>query len=737
MIGENNLYRWLKGNGPVRRTPTILQMEDVECGAVSLAIVLASYRCYIPIETLREDCGVSRNGSSAVKILKAARKYGLEAKGYKKNPESLRQLKPPFIVHWNFNHFLVVNGFKGDKVYLNDPAQGPTVVSAQEFDESFTGVVLTFEPAENFVPTGAPFSIWKALLARLSNRKEWFYLVLTGVGLAALGILIPVFLKVFIDEMLMVGQYEWLSVLLGGMVVVLLLNLMLTSLREHILLRFETKLSIQMSSSFIWHILRLPMKFFGHRYSGDLASRIYSNDRVAGFITDKLASTVIDALLIGLYFIFMAIYDVKLVMVATGIALLNMVYFLLVQRVYRDQTQKLQADYGKLEGVAITGLTSLESVKANGREDEFFSRWAGYQANKIRTEQRIRVSNQYLAAVPALLQNINLALILLIGGFLIIRGEFSIGMLIAFQGFANGFLQPVNRLVAMGGELQEMKGHLTRIDDVLRYPKDPAFQNGRKTHGIEQAVRSKLNGAVELKEVTFGYSTLDDPLLRDIDLRINPGSFTAIVGGSGSGKSTLVKLLTGMYQPWNGEILFDKKPREEHNQGIFSQSLSFVDQEICLFSGSIYENIALWDNTILRSDVIRAAKDSCIHEEISARNNGYDHFLLEGARNFSGGQAQRLELARALAIDPSILVLDEATSALDPEVEANIYANLRRRGCTCIIIAHRLSAIRDCDQIVVLEEGRVVEQGTHDELLEKQGSYSKLYEAKDRKEDAS
>lgn len=730
------MLSWLKNRRGVRSTPTLLQMEDVECGAVSLGIILAYYRCYIPIETLREDCGVSRDGISAVNILKAAQKYGLEAKGYKKKPESLRHLQPPFIVHWNFNHFLVVNGFKGDSVYLNDPAQGQTTVSLQEFDESFTGVVLTLAPGETFTPQGEPFSIRRALLQRLSNRIDWFYLVLTGVGLAALGLFIPVFLKIFIDQMMTQENFKWLTALLFSMGAVLVLQSILTGLREHILLRLETKLSLQMSGRFLWHILRLPMKFFDHRYAGDLSARIQSNDRVAQFITGRLASTVIDALLVGLYLIFMTVYNGGLALAATGIAALNIVYFLWVQRVYRDRNQKLQADYGKLEGATIAGITSLESLKANGREDEFFARWAGYQANKVKAEQQMKVSNQYLAAIPMFLKNINQALILLIGGLLIIQGEFTVGMLVAFQGFATGFLGPVNRLVAMGGEFQEMKGHLSRLDDVLRHPLDTVFQEPQTNRG-SRIDRPKLTGALDIQRVTFGYNPLDDPLLHDIRLRIPPGSFTAIVGGSGSGKSTLAKLLTGVYQPWEGEILFDGKPREQHAQGVFAQSLAFVDQDIRLFSGTLYENISLWDETIPRSVVIQAAKDSCIHQEISSRTGGYDHELIEGGRNFSGGQAQRLEIARSLAMDPSILVLDEATSALDPEIEVEVYANLRRRGCTCVIIAHRLSAIRDCDQIVVVDQGKVVQQGTHDELIEREGPYAKLYEANDTKEEVS
>ncbi|MFT9847139.1 NHLP family bacteriocin export ABC transporter peptidase/permease/ATPase subunit [Aneurinibacillus sp. REN35] len=730
---------WFRKRGR-RVTPTILQMEAVECGAVSLAIILSYYGCHIPIETLRGDCGVSRDGSNAGNLLKAARKYGMNAKGFKKEPESLRKMSPPFIVHWNFNHFLIVEGFKGSRVYLNDPAHGPLVVSAEEFDQSFTGVVLTMEPGEEFIPKGRKFSVLHSLGTQVKGYgREWTYLILTGLALAAVGVLIPIFLKIFVDQMLLADQMQWMSALLFGMGVTLVLQMLLTKLRQYALLRLETKLSLSMCSTFIWHVFRLPASFFAQRYAGEIAGRAQAGDRVAEFVTERLAGTVIDFLLIGVYFCFMLAYDIRLAMIAFLVAALNVLYLLYVSRSQSDQNQKMQVEQGKLWGTSLAGLLNLESLKASGRESDFFARWAGYQANMIRTQQKLGVSNQYLSAVPALLEHLNTTLILCVGGLFILNGTFSVGMLLAFQGFTAGFLRPVNSLVVMGKQLQEMKGHLSRLDDVLRYPIDrtcisqPEVQTGKKP----TLSPVKLSGEVALNHITFGYNALDAPLLQDISLQILPGSFIAIVGSSGSGKSTIAKVLSGLYEPWAGSVVCDGVERSAIPRSLLVHSIALVDQDIRLFTGTVRDNITLWDTTIPQSVVAHAAKDACIHEEISARPGGYGHMLEEGGRNFSGGQAQRIEIARALAQQPSILIFDEATSALDPDVESRIYANLRRRGCTCIIIAHRLSAIRDCDQIVVLDKGRIAQQGTHDELLRTDGLYASLYNATAQKEEAS
>lgn len=716
-------------------TPTLLQMEAAECGAVSLRIVLAYYGRHIPIETLRYECGVSRDGSKASNILKAARKYGLEAKGYKKDPESLKLLRPPFIIHWNFNHFLVVEGFSRGKAFLNDPAHGPYSVSLEELESSYTGVVLTMAPGETFLREGRRFSVSLSLLRRLTGYEwEIVYLVAAGLGLAGTGVLIPLFLKLFVDRMLAAGRMEWGGAVLLGMLVAVILRFMLTALRQYALLRLETKFSLSLSGAFVWHLLRLPVGFFAQRFVGEIAGRAQANDKIAQFITEKLAGTVIDVMLAGFYFTFMLLYDFRLALASMLVAGLNAAYLLYASRKQTDRNQKLQMDHGKLDGASIAGLINMESLKASGRESDFFARWAGHQANLTCSEQSLGVSNQYLSAIPVLLEQLNHVVILVVGGLLVLNGSFTVGMLLAFLGFTAGFLLPINNLVAMGGQLQEMRGHLSRLDDVLKHPADSSHSGvtGEGEATARHEMPPKLSGSLAVRNVTFGYSPLDPPLIEKLTLEVPPGTTVAIVGGSGSGKSTLSKLVSGLYQPWDGIVEFDGRGRSELTPHVLVNSVALVDQEIRLFEGTIRDNITLWDQTIPDAVVVQAAKDSCIHEVIAARPGGYDHVLEEGGRNFSGGQAQRLEIARALAQRPSILLLDEATSALDPETEAIIYANIRRRGCTCVIIAHRLSAIRDCDLIAVLDQGRLVQTGTHEELLHRDGPYRQLFNASER-----
>ncbi|WP_180994360.1 NHLP family bacteriocin export ABC transporter peptidase/permease/ATPase subunit [Bacillus sp. Marseille-P3661] len=716
------------------KTPTLLQMEAIECGAVSLGIILSYYGRFEPLETLRVACGVSRDGSKASNILKAARNYGLEAKGYKKEVDSLRKVKPPFIIHWNFNHFLVVEHFGKGKVYLNDPATGPTVVTEEEFDRSFTGVVITMEPGEHFERGGQPFSIFRALRKRIAgNELEFVYLLLAGLALALLGVLVPIFLKIYIDRMLLAGQLEWLTAMLIGMAVVIALRMTLTGLRENVLLRLETKLSLYMSGTFIWHILQLPIHFFAHRFSGELARRVQLNDRVASFLTSRLAGTMIDLLLVLFYLVFMFSYHVLLASTVMCFAALNIAYLLYVSRKRSDQNQILQSDSGKFAGVSVAGMMNMETLKANGREADFFSKWAGYQANLVNSEQQARLSAQYLSAVPILLELLNKTILLVFGGYLVWNGYFTVGMLLAFIAFAEGFLQPIKELVSMGSELQEMRGDLVRLDDVLVHPthsNENIKEIPLRLNRLSQSYYpKKLTGRLEVKDVVFGYSPLEPPLLSGLSFHLEPGKSIAIVGGSGSGKSTVAKVVAGLCKPKTGKVLFDGNDRSLIPSSVLAHSVALVDQNIRLFEGTVWDNLSLWDATIPEEVLVKAAKDSCIHDTITAKMNGYDHHVEEGGRNFSGGQAQRIEIARALAQQPSLLILDEATSALDPLVESEIYHNIRRRGCACLIIAHRLSAIRDCDQIIVLEHGHIVQQGTHSELSRVEGPYKRLFDA--------
>ncbi|MES2295979.1 MAG: NHLP family bacteriocin export ABC transporter peptidase/permease/ATPase subunit [Pseudomonadota bacterium] len=709
------------------KTPTVLQMEAVECGAAALSIVMGYYGKYVPLETLREACGVSRDGSKASRVAQAARSYGFAAQGYRKEPEELRQMQLPLIVFWNFNHFLVVEGFEHGLVYLNDPASGPRTVTAEEFDLSFTGVVLEIKPGAEFKASGKPHSMLSGLRSRLPLTEPAFrYLILTGLALVVPGLLIPAFSKIFIDSYLVSRMESWVKPLLIGMVCTMLLNGALTWMQGYYLTRFHVKLAMSTSSKFLWHVLRLPVIFYSQRSAGDISARVAINNRVATLLTSDLIASLLSVVMIVFYAILMCSYDVVLTLVGIGVAVLNVLYLRRISRRRKDASLRLGNDSGKLLGVSMAGLQLMETLKASGMESDFFAKWSGYQTKVMNGEQQMGSLGVLMGAVPPLLSALNGVVILSLGGLRVMEGDLTMGMLVAFQSLMHSFIGPINHLVSMGSKLQEMEGDMNRLDDVLNYPTDPTLDNASKAG---DAHAEMLHGHIELRNVTFGYSKLDDPLIEDFSLVLRPGERVALVGSSGCGKSTISKLVMGLYQPWSGEILFDGKPRTEHQRATLINSIAMVSQEISLYEGTVQDNMTMWDATIPEAQYVQAAKDACIHDACSARQGGYQSAVQEGGGNFSGGQKQRIEIARALAINPRILVLDEATSALDPLTEMQIDDNLRRRGCTCLIVAHRLSTIRDCDEIIVLDKGKVVQRGTHEEMRSVDGLYATLMQS--------
>ena len=703
------------------RTPTVIQMEAVECGAAALGIILGFFGKWVKLEELRISCGVSRDGSKASNVLRAARSYGLESKGYQVEADKLRTFETPFVVFWNFHHFLVVEGFSRDKVHINDPGTGPRTISYQEFDNSYTGVALTFAPGSNFKSDGEQPSSWKSLLARLNGGGPALSLVmLASLFLVIPSLVVPAFNRIYIDRVLTDGFTEWIGPLILFMVGTAIAAMALTSLQQQYLLRLETRMTLGSSSNFIRHVLRLPVSFFSQRQPADVSSRIQSNDTVAQLLSRDLATSVISAVLVIFYAGFMFTYDPVLTILSAVFMALNIVILRVVARTRVDATRRLHQDQGRLVGTTYNGLQMIETLKATGTENDFFARWSGFQTKVSNGQQKLGLSNQILEVVPVLLVSLLTVLVLWIGSDQVISGTLTVGALVAFQGLLSSFTRPVQQLTQIGQKLQDVSADLNRLNDVENYAIAPKFNI------VPNVSQGKLAGSIELGSISFGYSALAAPLIEDFSISISPGQRVALVGGSGSGKSTLAKLISGLNDPWSGEIMFDGRPIGDFGRNVLSASISVVDQEIFLFEGTVRENLTLWDDSISDELLHQALRDACIFDDIMSKPGGLNHLVREAGRNLSGGQRQRLEIARALATDPRILILDEATSALDSATEQIIDDNLRRRGCTCVIVAHRLSTIRDADEIVVLEFGKVVERGRHEDMKDAGGAYSRL-----------
>ena len=708
------------------KVPVIMQMEALECGAASLTMILAYYGKWIPLEQVRADCGVSRDGSNAKNVLKAARSYGLVAKGYRYEPEDLKANgKFPCIIHWNFNHFLVLDGFKGNKAVLNDPAKGCYTVPMETFDKSFTGICLMFEPSETFEPSGKPKSMLAFAKAKMKGAGVAVaFTVITTVIASLIGIIEPAFSRIFIDRLLTGQNPDWFIPFIWALAALSGIQIIISFIQAVFAARINAKIAAVGSTTFMWKVLRMPMEFFSQRMAGDIQQRKGSNASIASSLVNTFAPIVIEACMMVFYLVVMIRYSVLLTLIGVASIFINMFVSRFISKKRVNITRVSMRDAGKLAGATVAGIEMIETIKASGAENGFFEKWAGYQASVNTQKVRFAKLNQYLGLIPQLVSSLTNTAVLIVGVYLTIEGQFTIGMVMAFQGFLGSFLSPAQTLISAGQTLQEMRAEMERIEDVIQYPTDVTCLND--TELDENAEYDKLSGNVELRNVTFGYSRLAEPLIRDFNLTLKPGSRVAFVGTSGCGKSTISKLISGLYQPWSGEILFDGKPITQIDRSVFTGSLAVVDQDIILFEDTIANNIKMWDSSIEDFEMIMAARDAQLHEDIMQRDGGYNYRITEGGKDFSGGQRQRMEIARVLAQDPTIIILDEATSALDAKTEYEVVKSIKDRGITCIVVAHRLSTIRDCDEIIVMDHGNVVERGTHDELYALGGFYTKL-----------
>lgn len=710
----------------VVKVPVIMQLEMTECGAASLAMVMAYFDKWIPLEQTRQDCAVSRDGSNAKNILTAARSYGMEAHAFQVDVDDLRENGPfPCIIHWGFNHFVVLDGFKGNKAYINDPAKGFVKVSMEEFDRNFTGVILTVEPDEEFEPSGKKKSVLDFTFQRLKgNRTAVVFVILTTAVASLLGALSPGFSRVFLDRLLTGQNPEWFKpfiIILSAFVFVQLVVAWITAFYS---IRIQGKMAAVGNSSYLWKVLHLPMQFFGQRIAGDIADRQAMNGEIAGTLVDTLAPMALNLCMLIFYLVVMLRYSVMLTLVGVASIVINIVLSRIISNKRINITRVQMRDAGKLSGSTVSGVEMIETLKACGAEEGYFEKWAGLQASVNVQQMKYVKINQYLGMIPLLVVSLTNLLVLGLGVWLVLQGEFTVGMVMAFQGLLTSFSTPAMSMITSGQAVQEMITQMERVDDVMTYPDDILFDESDDIE--DDNTTGKLRGKIEMKDVTFGYSKLAAPLIENFNMTVEPGKKVAFVGSSGCGKSTLAKLISGLYTPWSGEILFDGVPLEKINHNKFTGSVAVVDQEISMFEDTITNNIKMWDTSIEDFEMILAARDASIHEDIMSRDKGYQHKLLDGGRDFSGGQRQRLEIARTLAQDPTIIIMDEATSALDAKTEWEVVSRIQDRGITCVVIAHRLSTIRDCDEIIVMDHGKVVERGTHDELYALNGVYTGL-----------
>lgn len=711
--------------GPTRRrrrikAPSILQMEQVECGAACLNMVLAYHGRWVPLEDVRRLVGVSRDGTNAANLLKAARRYGMVAKGFRKPPEGLDSLPVPSIIHWNFNHFVVYEGRRGERVFINDPASGRREVTPQELDEAFTGVVLAFEPGEAFERGGEPPRSWSHLVGHLrSNGAAIALVAILSLFLVIPGVVLPGLARVFIDDVLVPGRDDWAALVVLAVLITGMTNASITALQQHYLLRLEGKLALSIAGRYMHRILSLPMNFFLQRSVGDLVNRVGAAERIGQLLSGTLAQNVFNLIAVVFFAAAMALFDPILAAIGVTLSLVNVMVVHAFREPREAATRKLRQDQGKLLSAASGSIRSLETLKSGGGENDAFGRFSGHQVQALSSRQALGIASALLLAAPGVTGALTTTAILGVGGLRVMDGALTIGSLIAIQALMARFTQPIAGLVGLASDIQAIRADLGRLDDAANYPVEPEAAAAAENLPEPQ-------GEVALMDVTFGHAPLDPPLIENLSLTMAPGSRIALVGGSGSGKSTVGRLIAGLFRPWSGTIRIDGIVLDAMPPEHLGARLAHVDQEIFLFEGTVRENLTLWDADVSDATLEQALASACIRDEIAQRPGFLDAHIAEGGANFSGGQRQRLELARALVHSPAVLVLDEATSALDPDTEKTIDDNLRRQGSTCLIIAHRLSTIRDADEIIVLDSGRVVERGSHADLLAANGRYTSL-----------
>ena len=709
--------------------PLILQMEEMEAGAACLTMILVYYRKQIGLDQVRTACGISRNGIHAADIVRAGEGYGLdcEEKHYSAGQLS-RDCSCPAILGWGSDQFVVLEGFHSGKVHVVHPEKGRMRLGMETLEKQYSGTCIECAPGMAFIADGKKKGTLSYLKDALRTEGGIMILVLlTGFLSAAGGILSPVFSRVFTDDILSGQRTSWYPGILYCFAAVIFLQLISMVIHRVLIIRSTGKLAVQSNAAYMHHLLQLPLDFFSRRKTGALANRQGSNDLIAETLIGQFAPLLMNLLMLVFYLTVMAQYSLPLTAIGVATVIVNLLVAKRVGTIRREISATQYRSQANLDSATVSGIDMIETIKATGSEAGYFERWSGFHASVIKAQVKFNSIARYLLMLPAFIQTVSGYVVLFIGCWLIIQGKFTAGILLAFLQFLQALSAPVNDLLEAGENLQAMGSSLERIQDVMDYPEEISFADDYE--GIDFETVQKLSGQVELNHITFGYSAYADPLIEDFSLKLTPGKRVALVGGSGSGKSTIAKLTAGLLRPWSGEILFDGRSVGEIPRAVFRSSLAMVNQEIALFHDTMENNIRMWDGSITDYEMKLAARDADIHDFILSSKDGYHMMLEENGKNLSGGERQRVEIARVLCGDPSILIMDEATSALDARTEHEISEYVHSRGITCIIVAHRLSTIRDCDEIIVLDQGKVVERGTHDSLMAQGGFYRKLIQS--------
>ncbi len=710
-------WRW-----KARRIPYVQQQQWTDCGAACLTMVLAYHGHETKLDEVRTHLGIGHDGVDALSILRAAESYGMRGRGLRLDAGSLEHLPQASILHWEFNHFVVFESLSRDGVRIVDPAHGRRLLSMEAFRRSFTGVAVTLEPGDNFqMQEGDHGHLWRYARRALSHRGLLTRILTISLILRAFALALPIFTGLIIDRVVPRGDYHLLAVAAAGFAAMIVGATLSSLVRSYMLLQLRTNLDTRMTLGFVDYLVKLPYSFFQQRSAGDLLMRVNSNETIRDMLTSQTLSILLDGHFLGLYLLFIFFYSPVIAALVIAIALIKVVVFLLSRRTYADLMSESLDARAKAQSYLVQLVGGIETLKATGAEAQAVEHWSNLFVDELNVSLRQDRLNALVGALVGVVAGLAPMAVLGYGAVLVMDGALTLGTMLALNALAGNIITPLSSLVSSALSMQNLRGYLERIDDVLSSPPEQDIQR------VEPA--PKLSGSISLQNVSFSYSPQLPPVVQEVSLDVLPGMSIAIVGRSGSGKSTLAKLLAGLYQPSSGRICFDGRDLAELDVRSVRRQLGIVMQDPFLFSGSIRRNISLADPSLGLDRIVHAAKLACIHDDISAKPMGYESVVADGGASLSGGQRQRLALARALVHKPSILLLDEATSALDTATEAQVMRNIETLGCTRIIIAHRLSTIVHADLILVMEQGHLVDAGTHRDLIQRDGIYRELIAA--------